>query len=192
MEYVGKEPMTTYGAIHGPGYSGADNIGGDHVSDTPVADDFHVFAIEWTPDQIHWFVDDVNFFSATPDAIPGGTEWVYNHPFFLLLNVAVGGHWPGEPDDTTTFPQTMVVDYVRVYGAANASERYEYAFSDDVEGWQRIVVPFDALTRSANQPDGAPDDGLDLTEVWGYSFNLPDGGSGLFYLDRVGFETETP
>ena len=51
----------------------------------------------------------------TPASLPTGAKWVYDHPFFVLLNLAVGGQWPGNPDDTSTFPQTMLVDYVRVY-----------------------------------------------------------------------------
>ena len=76
-------------------------------------DDFHVFAVEWEPEEIRWYVDDVLYNTVTPADVPG--EWVYDHPFFLLLNVAVGGNWPGYPDDTTQFPQRMMVDYVRVY-----------------------------------------------------------------------------
>ena len=59
------------------------------------------------------------YFKLTPTAVPG--DWVFDHPFFLLLNVAVGGEWPGYPDDTTTFPQTMKVDYVRIYESTAVS-----------------------------------------------------------------------
>ena len=76
---------------------------------------FHVFAIEWSADGITWIVDNSRFQSITPADLPGGTRWVFNHPFFIILNVAVGGHFVGAPDSTTTFPQTMLVDYVRVY-----------------------------------------------------------------------------
>ena len=86
----------------------------------------------------------------------------------------------------------MLVDYVRVYGAPNSSERFEYSFVDDWEGWKQITVPFDAFSRSASQPDGAPDDGLDLTEIWGYGLELPAGAGGSFYLDQIKFETELP
>lgn len=115
MENIGA-PHKVYATIHGPGYSGGDGIGASYnLPNGTVTDDFHVYAVEWGTDQIRWFVDDVQFASATPDDLPGGKEWVFDHPFFLLLNVAVGGNWPGNPDDTTTFPQTMQVDYVRVY-----------------------------------------------------------------------------
>ena len=67
------------------------------------------------PDLRRFFVDGVNYETRTPADVPSGDTWVYDHPFFIILNVAVGGYWPGNPDGTTTFPQTMKVDYVRVY-----------------------------------------------------------------------------
>jgi len=190
VENVGREPATVHGTIHGPGYSGGQGIGAGY--DLPagaVSDDFHVYAVEWTSDQIRWFVDDFNYFTVTAGDVPAGTEWVYNHPFFIILNLAVGGNWPGLPDATTTFPQTMHVDYVRVYGASNASERFEYAFADDFTGWKQIRLPFADFVRSATQPAGAPDDDLTLTEIWGYGLVLSPGSSGSLYLDRMRFET---
>jgi beta-glucanase (GH16 family) len=116
MENIGREPRTVHGTIHGPGYSGSGGIGGPYeLASTAFADDFHVFAVEWEPGVIRWLVDDKEYRRTTSSDIPSGTTWVYDHPFFLLLNVAVGGGWPGDPDATTTFPQQMVVDYVRVY-----------------------------------------------------------------------------
>ncbi|MBP7963201.1 MAG: family 16 glycosylhydrolase [Caldilineaceae bacterium] len=188
MENIGREPETTHGTIHGPGYSGGQGMGADYEMGAPVSDDFHTYAIEWTQDQIRWFVDDTNFFTATAESIPGGTEWVYNHPFFVILNVAVGGNWPGNPDESTTFPQTMLVDYVRVYGAENASERFEATFTDDFSGWQQISLPFADFTRSTLQPDGAPEDGLGLTEVWGMQLHLPAESTGTLVLDKLRFE----
>jgi len=115
MENIGKEPYTVHGTIHGPGYSGGNGIGGPYQLVTPFADDFHVFAVEWEPGVIRWLVDGKEYRRTTMADIPAGATWVYDHPFFLLLNVAVGGGWPGDPDATSTFPQRMVVDYVRVY-----------------------------------------------------------------------------
>jgi beta-glucanase (GH16 family) len=116
MENIGKEPSTVHGTMHGPGYSGASGIGGAAGLDRgTVADDFHVYAVEWEPLQIRWYLDDRVYRTSTPADLPTGTQWVYDHPFFLILNVAVGGQWPGSPDATTTFPQRMTVDYVRVY-----------------------------------------------------------------------------
>jgi beta-glucanase (GH16 family) len=193
MENIGREPATVHGTIHGPGYSGGEGIGaGYDLAEGEFSDDFHTFAIEWTPDKIVWLVDGEPYSSLTSDDIPAGSEWVYNQPFFIILNLAVGGNWPGAPDETTTFPQTLMVDYVRVYGAPNSSERFTYSFVDDFEGWQQVVVPFDAFERSADQPDGAPDDGLDLAEIWGYRFVLPENPDGLLYFDKFRLETELP
>lgn len=115
MENIGSEPFRIHGTVHGPGYSGGSGVGGSKrlPGGGRYADNFHVFAIEWEEDEIRWFVDDAEYFRITPASLPG--DWVYDHPFFLILNVAVGGRWPGPPDATTTFPQTMKVDYVRVY-----------------------------------------------------------------------------
>ncbi|MBP8003098.1 MAG: family 16 glycosylhydrolase [Chloroflexi bacterium] len=188
MENIGREPSTVHGTVHGPGYSGSNGIGGGYDLDSGLfADDFHIFAIEWTPDGIRWFVDGVNYFSLTPDQIPAGTEWVYDHPFFIILNLAVGGNWPGFPDDTTVFPQSLVVDYVRVYGAPNQSEQFSATFVDDFSGWQKITLPFDQFTRSEGQVAAAAADGLTLTQVWGYRFITP-ASAGILYLDKLRFE----
>jgi beta-glucanase (GH16 family) len=117
MENIGKEPTVVHGTIHGPGYSGGKGIGSPFSLPDKLrfADDFHIYAVEWEPKAIRFYVDDHLYATRTPADIPRGTKWVYNHPFFMLLNVAVGGGWPGNPDSTTQFPQTMLVDYVRVY-----------------------------------------------------------------------------
>lgn len=186
MENIGREPSTTHGTIHGPGYSGGEGIGAPYeLAEGTVADDFHVYAIEWTPDQIRWFVDDEEFLTLTPDDIPAGSEWVYNHPFFIIMNVAVGGNWPGLPDETTTFPQTMHVDYVRVYGAPDTAERFSVTFTDDTAGWQQITLPFADFVRSADQPAGASEEGLNLQDIWGYTFRLP---ANNYYMDKLSFE----
>jgi beta-glucanase (GH16 family) len=117
MENIGKEPALVHGTIHGPGYSGAAGVGSPFALPTnqPFADDFHIYAVEWEPQAIRFYVDDHLYATRTPADLPKGTKWVYDHAFFLLLNVAVGGGWPGSPDATTMFPQTMLVDFVRVY-----------------------------------------------------------------------------
>ena len=192
MENIGSEPSTIHGTIHGPGYSGGSGIGESYdLSDANFSDGFHIFAIQWTPDEISWYVDGENFLTLTPESIPPGAQWVYNHPFFIILNLAVGGNWPGAPDETTTFPQTLMVDYVRVFGAPNNSERFTYSFVDDFTGWQQIVIPLETFIRSQDQPEGAPNDGLDLGKIWGYDFILPNLG-GSFYFDKFRLETELP
>jgi len=79
------------------------------------ADDFHVYAVEWEPTTIRFYVDSNNYATFTKAQWPAGGEWKFDHPFFILLNVAVGGDWPGSPDATSQYPQQMLVDYVRVY-----------------------------------------------------------------------------
>jgi beta-glucanase (GH16 family) len=125
MENIGREPELVHGTIHGPGYSGGKGIGAPFAlaSKLAFADDFHIYAVEWEPDTIRFYVDDHLYATRTPRDLPAGTKWVYDHPFFLLLNVAVGGLWPGSPDATSTFPQTMLVDYVRVYQRASFPDR---------------------------------------------------------------------
>ena len=86
-----------------------------HTMSKPLADDFHVFTVEWKPGEIRWLVDEHEYRRRTPADLPAGAPWVFDHPFFMLLNVAVGGAWPGEPDASTVMPQQMLVDYVRVY-----------------------------------------------------------------------------
>lgn len=116
LENIGREPAIAHGTLHGPGYAGAGGISGaDTLSSAVYADDFHIFAVAWRPTEIRWFVDGRQYHRLTPADLPPGTKWVFDHPFFLLLNVAVGGSWPGDPDASTTFPQQMVVDYVRAY-----------------------------------------------------------------------------
>jgi beta-glucanase (GH16 family) len=116
MENIGREPSTVHGTIHGPGYSGAQGIGAPFsLPSGRFADDYHLFAVEWEPNAIRFYVDTALYATRTPADLPPNTQWVYNKPFFILLNVAVGGSWPGSPDATTVFPQTMAVDYVRVY-----------------------------------------------------------------------------
>jgi beta-glucanase (GH16 family) len=124
MENIGREPTLVHGTVHGPGYSGANGIGGPCAlpGNPTFADDFHVYAVEWTTNEVKWFVDGFQYFSVNPARLPGGTTWVYTQPQFILLNLAVGGGWPGNPDGTTTFPQQMLVDYVRVYAPTNLPE----------------------------------------------------------------------
>jgi beta-glucanase (GH16 family) len=115
MEAVG-DFSVNHGSCHGPGYSGGADLTATYQNPGGVslANDFHVYAVEWQPNQVQFFVDGKLYETRTPADIPGKT-WVYDHPFFIILNVAVGGNWPGSPDGSTVFPQTMLIDYVRVY-----------------------------------------------------------------------------
>lgn len=121
MEYRGQNPSITIGSVHGPGYSGADAISKEfELTDDRFDTGFHVFGIEWGPDFINYYVDDVLYNQITPDDVPEGGEWVFDErPFHILINLAVGGDFVGNPNEETVFPQTMLVDYVRVYENTN-------------------------------------------------------------------------
>ncbi|MFJ6894648.1 ricin-type beta-trefoil lectin domain protein [Streptomyces hokutonensis] len=115
MENVGYEPSTIHGTIHGPGYSGANGIGAAYTlaNGAAFADAFHTFAVDWAPNSIKWSVDGVVYQTRTPADV-GGNTWAFNKPFFLILNLAVGGDWPGDPNSSTAFPAQLVVDSVSV------------------------------------------------------------------------------
>jgi beta-glucanase (GH16 family) len=117
MENIGKEPSIVHSTFHGPGYSGGKGIGAPYrlTGDRKFADDFHTFALEWEPNVMRFYVDEDLYQTRTPSDLPAGSSWAFDHSFFIILNVAVGGSWPGNPDVTSVFPQQMVVDYVRVY-----------------------------------------------------------------------------
>ena len=114
MEQRGQQPSVTHGTLHGPGYSGGNSIGKAYALTNGRFDtDYHIYAVEWGEDYIDFFVDNFLYQRLTPADVTG--EWVYNQPFYLLLNVAVGGNFVGFPTSGTPFPQSMYVDYVKVY-----------------------------------------------------------------------------
>lgn len=114
MEYLGDSPNKVFGSVHGPGYSAGQAETKDYELENSRFDtEFHIFGIEWGPDYINYYVDGDLYNQITPADVAG--EWVFNKPFYIIMNVAVGGSFPGSPNAETVFPQTMVVDYVRVY-----------------------------------------------------------------------------
>ena len=118
MENIGKEPATVHGSLHGPSTSAPTSDLSAPFSlpaGQNFAGDFHLYAVEWEPGTIRFYADTNLYATFTSSQWPAGGAWVFDHPFFILLNVAVGGSWPGSPDSTTVFPQQMLVDYVRVY-----------------------------------------------------------------------------
>ena len=116
LEYRGQEPSLIHGSLHGPGYSGGSAVTYSYsVPGATLDAGFHLYAVEWTSNRITWSVDDHVFFTATPGNLPSSGQWVFNHPFFIILDLAVGGGFVGPPDAGTTFPQQLLVDYVRVY-----------------------------------------------------------------------------
>jgi len=118
MENIGREPGTVHGSLHGP-----NTVSNTSDATAPfslpagqnLADDFHLYAVEWEPGTVRFYVDSNLSGTFTQSQWPAGGTWVFEHPFFIILNVAVGGSWPGSPNATTMFPQQMLVDYVRVY-----------------------------------------------------------------------------
>jgi beta-glucanase (GH16 family) len=189
MEWVGRAPQQVFGTIHGPGYSGGASFGGVQDFGRDISEETHTFAVERQPGEIRWYVDGVLYHRATPaDVAPN--QWVFDHPFFLLLNMAVGGNFGGEVSPDTVFPQSLKVDFIRVFGASDTAERFEAPFVDDFAGWRRITVPFTGFQRSHHQPRHAPNDGFGRTQVWGYGFVLPEGGTraGEMWLARVELE----
>ncbi|MXS71294.1 glycoside hydrolase family 16 protein [Chryseobacterium binzhouense] len=116
MELRGQEPHIAHGTLHGPGYSAGNAITKAYaLKDGRFDVDFHLFAVEWDADKIDFFVDDYLYQRLTRDEVEKKGQWVYNSPFFMILNVAVGGNYVGFPVDGTPFPQKMTIDYVRVY-----------------------------------------------------------------------------
>ncbi|MFN9863660.1 MAG: family 16 glycosylhydrolase [Bacteroidota bacterium] len=116
MELRGQNPTVLIGSIHGPGYSGGQAISKSYTLKNDRFDTgFHIFGVEWGPGYINFYVDNVLYNQIKPSDLPG--PWVFNKPFFIIMNIAVGGNFVGSPNDQTVFPQTMLVDYVRVYKA---------------------------------------------------------------------------
>src|SRR3984957_19465372 len=118
MENIGKEPGKLHGSLHGPSTT-ANTSDLTSIFTLPAgqnfADDFHIFAVEWSPDVVRFYIDTNLYATFRPSDWPAGGKWVFDHPYFIILNLAVGGDWPGSPDASTKFPQSMLVDYVRVY-----------------------------------------------------------------------------
>ena len=118
MENIGKEPRINHGSLHGPSSSNSTSDLTNTVTlpnGKRLSGDFHLYAVEWEPGVVRFYLDSNLYATFTSAQWPAGGTWVFDHPFFIILNVAVGGDWPGRPDATTAFPQTMLVDYVRVY-----------------------------------------------------------------------------
>jgi beta-glucanase (GH16 family) len=114
MEQRGQQSAVTIGSVHGPGYSGGGAISKLYGLPGGRFDaDYHIYAVEWTENQIDFFVDDYLYHRVTPDKVTG--QWVYDQPFYLIFNVAVGGNFVGFPTTGTPFPQSMLIDYVKVY-----------------------------------------------------------------------------
>lgn len=120
MEYRGQEPTKILGSVHGPGYSAGAAISKEFNLENDRFDTgFHIFGIEWGPEFVNFYVDDMLYNQITPEDVTG--PWVFDKPFFILINVAVGGTFVGAPSEETVFPQTMLIDYVRVHENTNTN-----------------------------------------------------------------------
>ncbi len=120
MEHIGRDTNTVFGSLHGPGYSAGNALHASYKLPGGKAfkDGYHTFGVLWKKDAITFSVDGKPYRTRTPADLPEGTKWVFDKPHFFIVNLAVGGHWPGKPDATTVFPQDYLVDYIRVYREA--------------------------------------------------------------------------
>ena len=116
MEMRGQEPTKLIGSLHGPGYSAGNAISKEYILPNDRLDTgYHIYGIEWGPEYVNYYIDDVLYNQITPEDLPEGAEWVFDNDFYILINLAVGGTFVGPPNSETVFPQSMLVDYVRVY-----------------------------------------------------------------------------
>ena len=116
MEYVGADPGAVHGTVHGPGYAGiGGGVGRRHLTASTLSDDFHTYAVEWEPGRLAWSIDGDEYFRVTPDTVPG--PWPFDRPFFLLVNLAIGGRWPGNESAGSALPAELLVDWIRVDGS---------------------------------------------------------------------------
>jgi len=209
MEHVEGDngrPWESFGTVHGPGYSGGQSVGRKvclddagaattcpRTSGVAFSDEFHTYGVEWEPDRITWLLDGEPFGSVTPADLSG--EWVFDHPFFLIANMAIGGNFGGTIDPELQLPASYLIDYIQVEQAPDTAERFEATFVDDSDGWQQVTIPFDAFERSADQPAGAPDNGLTLSSVHGLALQLDASvTSGAVMVDalRIGDVPDAP
>ncbi len=112
MELLGHQPSVSHGAVHWNSNGHVSRTNSFTLANAKFSSGFHVFSIVWTPNRLVWMVDRQQFFSLNRSEIP---EFPFDLPQFIICNVAVGGNWPGSPDQSTVFPQHMIVDYIKVY-----------------------------------------------------------------------------
>jgi Beta-glucanase/Beta-glucan synthetase len=115
MELLGHDPKKVYGTVHwGIAGQSSTHIGGNYsITTGDFSSSFHVFSLQWDASKLTVLVDDIAYFTANKSDV--GSNYPFDKPFFFIMNVAVGGNWPGNPNSFTSFPQRMIVDYVRVF-----------------------------------------------------------------------------
>jgi len=193
MEHLGHDPGRVYGTLHGPGYSGGSGLSASTTlpNGASLSDNYHVFAVDWTPTGFVWSLDGVPYAMRKASEIPNGARWVFDSPEFMILNLAVGGNWPGYPDASTVFPQTLLVDHVRVYGLAPEAPATLAAYSMEpgrVElSWTKSPATFgQAIT--GYRLERAADPGFttdvtrrDLGAATSYTDAVPSSSGPLYY-----------
>jgi beta-glucanase (GH16 family) len=113
MEHAGSDPSAVHGTVHGTGYAGVGHgIGHRFDTGSPLSDDFHTYSVDWVPGFISWHLDGNEYFRATAADVPG--PWPFDQSFFLVINLAIGGSWPGNEPDASTLPAEMLIDWIRV------------------------------------------------------------------------------
>jgi beta-glucanase (GH16 family) len=115
MEVLGSQAGVVNGTVHGPWAWAPTGVGGTAESPVPLSGGYHTYSVEWEPERISFMLDGSVYQTITPSDLRLGASWPFDHPFFLLMDLAVGGDWPGSPDGTTQFPARMLVDWVRVW-----------------------------------------------------------------------------
>lgn len=116
MEHKGSQPTITSSALHGPGYSGATPLAHATVRAAgPYWQDFHTFAVEWDASRVRFFVDGEMHYQVSRAEVERHGDWVFDQPFFAILNLAVGGHFDGDPQSDAVLPAVLLVDYVRAF-----------------------------------------------------------------------------
>lgn len=135
MEFIGGKKGVIYGSLHGPGYSHSNQKQktGTYQPENyqEFISDFHVFSLAWEPNRIKWYVDGKEYFCVTSDQT-AGNKWVFDKPFFIVLNLAIGGTWAGQPDSENNFPQQMLVDYIRVYEGKYPKSKVKVNLQHDI------------------------------------------------------------
>jgi len=183
MELLGHEPDTIHGTIHF-GKPHQQRQGHYYLPDgQSFADDYHIYSIEWEPGEIRWYVDGHLYHTANDwfnKSDSNADDYTYPAPFdqdfFLIMNISVGGGWPGNPDETTVFPQQMAVDYVKVYQKDEYPER-EKPISEDNDDVRAPLEDGNYVYNGGfdiNDPEVDGVEGVEYSDYWTFS---KDGGA---------------